>query len=89
MPELGQALRQWSKRRKQDVYIVGAANVGKSTLVNRLLADQVTFLPLSATPLSGMEIYRLRTELACGALVLRDVGTENSVCIWYCDSICT
>jgi len=30
-------LRELSTKRKQDVYILGAANVGKSTLVNRLI----------------------------------------------------
>ena len=31
-------LRSWSTKRKQDVYILGAANVGKSTLVNRIMS---------------------------------------------------
>jgi ribosome biogenesis GTPase A len=33
-------LRELSNKRKQDVYILGSANVGKSTLVNRLIQAQ-------------------------------------------------
>jgi len=31
-------IRSWSSKRRQDVYILGAANVGKSTLVNRIMS---------------------------------------------------
>lgn len=43
MDILENQLRSWSTKRKQDVYVLGSANVGKSTLVNRIMSrDQVT-----------------------------------------------
>jgi len=46
-------LRELSNKRKQDVYILGSANVGKSTLVNRLIQAQ----SLKSTQLILVVVY--------------------------------
>ncbi|EKX39324.1 hypothetical protein GUITHDRAFT_114525 [Guillardia theta CCMP2712] len=65
---LEQQLRAWSSKRKQNIYIVGAANVGKSTLVNRLLAGDFSQV--------GEAKVKIRGKLVEDEEELRSLGVD-------------